>query len=434
VQRMSEKKDNNLDMLKARFDELKGNENVENAISGYYEIIDAQVTLDDDVSKVKENAILELGLIYKSQGNAIAIQELLIKLRPLFNDLPKAKTGKIVRELIDLVSKINGAESILIELCREQIEWTKTEERTFLRLVLETKLSYALFVVKEYDEALKIIAKLLKEVKKLDDKGLLVEIHLLESKIHHALLHLPRARSQLTAARTSAHAIYCPPLLQAELDIQSGILHAEEGDYKTAYSYFYEAYENYNATTKQKDYASEMSKSCLKYMLLSRIMTKNSDEVSNLINGKLAIQYAQPELEVMRSIANSFKKSSLSEFKAVIESNRTELEKDSVVQRHLDALYDNLLEQNLLQIIEPFSVVEISHISNLIQLEVPPVEKKLSQMILDKKLIGILDQANDCLIVYENPPEDELYPTVVEIFDNIDGVIDSLYKRAGKLT
>jgi len=55
-------------------------------------------------------------------------------------------------------------------------------------------------------------------------------------------------------------------------------------------------------------------------------------------------------------------------------------------------------------------------------------------MILDKKLIGILDQANDCLIVYENPPEDELYPTVVEIFDNIDGVIDSLYKRAGKLT
>jgi len=335
--------------------------------------------------------------------------------------------------VIDLVSKISGAEKILIDLCRESIEWTLNEERTFLRIVLEFKLAQALFTVKEYNEALSIISKLLKEVKKLDDKGLLVEIYLLESKIHHALLHLPKSRSSLTAARTAAHSIYCPPLLQAELDIQSGILHAEEGDYKTSYSYFYEAYENYNTTTKQKDYADEMAKGCLKYMLLARIMTKNADDVHNLINGKLAIQYSIAELTVMKAIANAFKQSSLSEFKKVIESFKTELSQDPVVQRHLEALYDNLLEQNLLQIIEPYSVVEISHVASIIQLDIGTVERKLSQMILDKKLIGILDQANDCLIVYENPPEEELYPTVLEIFDNVDGVIDSLYKRAGKL-
>lgn len=71
-----------------------------------------------------------------------------------------------------------------------------------------------------------------------------------------------------------------------------------------------------------------------------------------------------------------------------LETYKTELMDDPFVRSHLDALYDNLLDQNLLRIIEPFSKVQIDHVAQLIKLPKDTVERKLSQMILDKKLSG----------------------------------------------
>lgn len=156
-----------------------------------------------------------------------------------------------------------------IELCQECIEWAKEEKRTFLRQSLEARLISLYYETQRYNEALLLGATLLKELKKLDDKNLLVEVQLFESKTYHALSNLPKARAALTSARTTANGIYCPPKMQAALDLQSGILHAaDERDFKTAFSYFYEAFEGYDSADDSKTVIA------LKYMLLSKIMLR----------------------------------------------------------------------------------------------------------------------------------------------------------------
>ena len=136
----------------------------------------------------------------------------------------------------------------------------------------------------QFKAALTRIDALLTELKKLDDKMILTEVHLLESRVYRGIgnltkakvryfslsrLHLqepPVHKAALTSARTAANSIYCPPHLQAALDLQSGVLHAEDKDYTTAYSYFFETFEN---MTAQDDPAALTA---LKYMLLCKVM------------------------------------------------------------------------------------------------------------------------------------------------------------------
>jgi len=395
------------------------------AIPIFLELINNDRVNDE---KVKEQAIYQLGELFALLGRAEDLRSLLRNIRPFFAQIAKAKTAKIVRTLIDLISKIPDTTELQIELCKESIEWTKQEKRTFLRQRIETKLAALYLQTQQYSAGLNLLTNLLREVKRLDDKLLLVEIQLLESQLHFALRNLPKAKAALTSARTSANSIYCPPALQASIDMQAGTLHAEEKDYKTAYSYFIEAFEGYN-TLEQPEKAVQN----LKYMLLCKIMLNSLEDIQGVVSGKLALKYSGRSLEAMKAIAAAHKDRSLSQFERLKTEYSDQLELDALIRGHLSELYDTLLEQNLIRLIEPFSCVEISHVSKLIDLPVALVERKLSQMILDKKLFGILDQGNNCLIVFEDPLSNKTYPAALQTITEVGRVVDSLYEKARKI-
>ncbi|KAL9445234.1 hypothetical protein AB3S75_018258 [Citrus x aurantiifolia] len=400
--------------------------NPSNAISMLYRVLD-DPSSSSEALRVKELAITELSDLLRQENRAQDLCNLLTQLRPFFSLIPKAKTAKIVRGIIDAVAKIPGTSELQIALCKEMVQWTRSEKRTFLRQRVEARLAALLMESREYTEALTLLTSLVKEVRRLDDKLLLVDIDLLESKLHFSLRNLPKAKAALTAARTAANAIYVPPAQQGTIDLQSGILHAEEKDYKTAYSYFFEAFEAFNALEDPRAVFS------LKYMLLCKIMVSQADDVAGIISSKAGLQYVGPELDAMKAVADAHSKRSLKLFETALRDFKAQLEEDPIVHRHLSSLYDTLLEQNLCRLIEPYSRVEIAHIAELIELPIDHVEKKLSQMILDKKFAGTLDQGVGCLIIFEDPKADAIYPATLETISNMGKVVDSLFVRSAKI-
>ncbi|KAG2500499.1 hypothetical protein HYH03_001277 [Edaphochlamys debaryana] len=382
---------------------------------------------DVDAVRIKEQAITQLCELYIKQANAQGLADLLTSLRSFFNAIPKAKTAKLVRSIIDSIAKVPGSTQLQVDVCKAQVEWAKTEKRTFLRQRIELRLASLYLQVKDYPAALALISTLLSEVKRLDDKLLLVDICLLESKVNHALRNVPKARASLTAARTAANSIYVPVQLQAEIDCQSGILCAEEKDYKTAYSYFFESFEQLSSLDDPR------APQVLKYMLLAKVMLDQADDVPGIISSKAGLKHVGPEVEAMRAVAQAYQDRSLQTFQDMLVAHKAQLVDDDVVHAHLAELYDTLMQQNLVRIIEPFSRVEIAHVASLIGLPLDMVEGKLSQMILDGKFSGTLDQGAGCLEVFSPAPVDAVYPAALGVLDSLGRVVDTLFARSQRV-
>ncbi|KAJ7645287.1 hypothetical protein B0H17DRAFT_1339094 [Mycena rosella] len=271
---------------------------------------------------------------------------------------------------------------------------------------------------------------LLTELKRLDDKLILIEVHLLESKVYRGVGNVTKAKAALTSARTSGASICTPPPLQSELDIQTtGPRNVFEAQGSAAsFAPPVKARESEGAdgavpapAAGEIDTEGKGALEALKYML-------KPEDVHSLLSIKLALKYAQ--LRDDRNFAD-FEKA-LRDYKdgAVCPSVavRSADTPDRALLRpaHLAALYDTLLEQNLLRIVEPYSVVELEYVSECVGQGRQAVEAKLWQMILDKVFHGVLDQGRGCLLVFADTEADTTYAMAIETLQQVGKVVESL--------
>ena len=378
--------------------------------SKYYQII--RWTIDYLSQKYRENNDL------KAYFNLIS----------QIKEIKNTNNTFLVKLTDKLIAKLKKRKDLLNDIVNITEEITKFCDETnniSMKSKIQTRLAEVYYIHENYSKALDICNKVIFDLKRYEDNLGLIQLLLLESKIYYATNGISKAKASLTSVKTLITKVYVEPKLQANIDMHAGILAAYEKDFNLAYSYFFEAFDVYNIPSKKR---RNKGLRAFEYMILCKIVGGHIEEVNNVVLSKQGKDYYGPEVEALRSIESAVKEKSIKLLEDNIAKNKKYFT-DRVINYHISNLHNDLLEKNLIKIIKPYSVVEIDFVAKTIGLNYQDVLNRLRQMILDKKINGILDQGKGSLIIYDVDSANPYLDKSIETFKNLEKVVEALDKK-----
>jgi 26S proteasome regulatory subunit N6 len=332
---------------------------------------------------------------------------------------------KLTDKLIAKLKKRKELLDEIVKVCEEITKFCDETNNISMKSKIQTRLAEVYYIHEHYAKALEICNKVIFDLKRYEDNLGLIQLLLLESKIYYVTNGISKSKAALTSVKTLVTKVYVEPKLQANIDMQAGILAAHEKDFNLAYSYFFEAFDVYNIPNQKR---RNKGLRAFQYMILSKIVGDHIEEVNNVVLSKQGKDYLGKEVDALRSIESAVKEKSIKLLEENIEKNK-EYFKDPIIRYHINNLHNDLLEKNLIKIIKPYSVVEIDFVAKSIGLNYQDVLNKLRQMILDKKINGILDQGKGSLIIYDVESSNPYLDKSIETFKNLEKVVEALDKK-----
>lgn len=358
-------------------------------------IIDKKALEKFETNEEKEDYILTIASSLIESENLPALLTLLTSLDTIWKEISTARLTKIIKLVLSKINAEQRAFEDIHTLLKCLIDWSS--DKKMLKLDLECKLINLYLSAGKYKESLEKIETVSKELKKYDDKKNMILLYVYESRAYYELQDFSKAKSSLTAARALAVSSACPAQLQAQIDLLNGIYLSDELSFDTSISYFIESLEGF-----LQDKQVENAKIALRYMILNKILCSRYDDIPVVLSSKMASPLKDDQFIVLLcAISKVCKKRDLNSYNDLLVNNKSLVESDAYIMRHLNYLYNILLDKNILKIIEPYSHIKIEFISKKLGLEGGVVEGKLRKMILDKTIKGILDHDTQCLVLYD---------------------------------
>jgi 26S proteasome regulatory subunit N6 len=317
-----------------------------------------------------------------------------------------------------------------LQVSNEVLAWATRENKAFLRTKLIVRVAELHYLRGEILKAREMISPIVAEATAVDDKALLIEVQLLEAKILASWGDWAKAKSALSSCRAAGAKIYVAPSLQAEIDSVAGTIHLAEKDYAIACSYFVESLEGFHQQGDKVRAARSF-----RHLLLAKILMGSHVEAQALVDGKHGEAHARVDdtsiglVEILQAV----KERNLVRLSAILNDKADALKRDAVIFSHLEDLYGQLLEKNILKLLAPYSRIELSRLSEKLEVGMDIIERKLCEMILDQKLKGSIDQEQGILILIPDDAPSAVFQSSLNIISSLDLAVDALLERSKKI-
>lgn len=340
--------------------------------------------------------------------------------------ISKPSIAILLKKSLDTLEKNRTSLYERIRIYDRLIGWAERNRRNLLKIDFNIRKIEALLLLGSYDEALELISETAKVLKRADDKIGLVKLYYLESRVFYMLKNISKAKSSLTQSKSTATFIYCPPYLQAKIDLLSAIYTADEKDYLSATGHIIEALDGFSLSQDQ-----DMALLCCRYLILIKIMDRKADEIESLQQNKTSMTPHKNDqcIKLLCEIGKCVLDRDLRRCKDLVDENMKLIESDEFITNHLRLLCDSLIDSNILKIIEPYSNINIQYIGDALNFSLDIIEDRLRNMILNGRIKGDIDQETMCINIQKTLPSRGHRAEAEEILGVLEDTLNTILTK-----
>lgn len=368
----------------------KKEDDPEQALKEFRAIVDKEEEKGDWGFKALKQSTKLLFLVLKRPNDALQTYRQLLTYTK--SAVTRNYSEKSINGILDYVGGGKGG-PVEVDILEKFYQATKDAlvEAKNERLSAKTNLKLAKLWLdrKEYTRLAKLLRDLANATaaNESDDqsqKGTqLLEIYALEIQMYNETRNFKKLKEIYNAAASVRSAIPHPRIMGVIKEC-GGKMWMGERQWNKASEDFFESFRNYDEA------GSPQRIQVLKYLVLANMLT--GSEVNPFDSQETKPYKNDSQIKAMTDLVDAYQRREVHTAEKILRENRSTIMDDAFIRLYIGELLRSLRTQYLIDLIKPYTRLELSFLAQQLNVDKEEVEELLIGLILDGKVEGRIDQ------------------------------------------